>query len=221
MRVERELLHHPRFIKLKMVSGNPAALEWLIALWGYCQKQRASRFEDMSPDSLADACGAIIEGEKLLTFLVNCRWVKVEGKTLVVRKWEHWNAGLIQRWEAGQKAKESRLSTDKRPINDRSPSDRSVPRKMDGWIDRKRASARGEASGPGNAEKGRQPEKPRTTLRLIDQNAGGATVPDSVLDAAHDPAHPLPESERLANIKKFGQKMHEVANALRSDKPAS
>lgn len=218
MRVEREILHHPRFVKLKLLSGNPAALEWLIALWGYCQKQRCCRFEGMTPDNLADACGAIIDGNKLLSFLVDCRWVRMEEKTLVVRKWEHWNAGLIQRWEAGEKTRVARLATDKRPPDGRSPSASAVPRKMDGWMDRKRAGAHGLAVGRGEKDKAATSGR---TLKLISETdcAPGSPVQaeNPAIDAAYDIKNTVPASDeqRAAMIKKFGSLSKVLADQLK------
>lgn len=137
MRVDRDILHSPKLLKLEAASGNPAAIKWLIALWGYCEKQRAWRFDNMSLDCLADACRALIDGEKLLTFLRESRFVGIEGKTLVVRHWEHYNKGLIQRWEAGEKNRLARSSTDKRPHIDRRASDGRSSREIDRLIDRR------------------------------------------------------------------------------------
>lgn len=207
MRVERELLHHPRYVKLKLVSGNPAALEWLIALWGYCQKQRSARFDDMSAECLADACGAIIDGEKLLTFLLDCRWVKMEGKTLVVRKWEHWNAGLIQRWEAGKKTASAHHAADKRPLDGRPPSARAVPRKMDGLIDRRSQSAVGTSS-----------RKGKPTLTLIDDVKSPQEEQRARVLAAHyDLNGPIASNEeRRATLAKFGSLTKSLADKLKT-----
>lgn len=212
MRVERELLQHPRLLKLKAISGNPAATDWLLALWGYCQKQRQWKFESMSPDRLADACLAIIDGGKLLTFLTDCRWVRMEGKTLIVCKWDHWNAGLIQRWEAGKKTAELHHATARRPLGDRPPSARAVPRKIDRWIEEEGAVG----------HKGKKAGNKHPSLSVIPE-VKSFQASNSAKEAAYDLNGPrLPPDELNAAHKKIAGVFRAVANSLRSgDKPQS
>ena len=179
MIVKRDILHCGKLRKLKALSGNPAALEWLVALWGYCEVNKQYRFEDMSPDRLADACGEVVlEGGKLQAFLIASRWVELSGKTLVVRKFEHYNAGLFQKLDASIKSAQiraeragkqwippanrpssARSASGERPVNARQP--------MNERMNERRARERaGElAVGQGIAEKEKEFQPPAESDR--------------------------------------------------------
>lgn len=192
MRVERELVHCPKLLRLEALSGNAGAVKWLLALWGYCQKQKAWRFKDMTAERLADACLALIEPDKLMEFLIKTRWIEMDQKTLVVRKWDYYNGRLIQAWEANAKSIKSRSSerSSERSSGDKANAPANAPthvRAIDRWIDRKDARGAGKTApgGPfaGNTEKS---QNEKEIERLLVRHYSGDTLSETEKDRLYE-----------------------------------
>lgn len=207
MIVQRGLLHSLKLRKLELISGNPAAVKWLLALWGYCEQNKAqTRYPDMSADRFADACGeALIPGDQLLTFLIDSRWVEMDGKTVVVRKFEEYNSGLLQRHQASEKSARIRAERAGKPYVPpamRPPSDRKAPgerplsdrRAMNEGMNKERAV------GPKSGEK----------------DSGGIVAGKLQLLTSSQTEAVKPEPERQATIREFGRLAGDLAKKLRA-----
>lgn len=201
MIVHPDFLMHWKTQRLVEVTGDKSSPLWLVGLWIYCQNKRNWIFEDFDSRSIAHACGAQIEPEKLLAFLAECKWIEIEGKRLTVRNWDTHNRMLVSAWVNGQKgghpSKQGQSASGR--VASRHPSgqpggNRSTRAGGDRQIDRV-----GYLSVP-------QSSKPGSKLQLI-QNA---QRPDQ-----NEDERPSPEQVTV-NHKRFAALAREVARKLRT-----
>jgi hypothetical protein len=117
MIVHPDFLDHWKTRRLVELTGDESAPLMMLRLWGYCQIQKQSSFENLSADVLASVCRAKIGGEKLLKILIECRFVRQDGDTLIIHDWERSNRILRNAWDNGQKG--GHYSKFKRPTGSR------------------------------------------------------------------------------------------------------
>jgi hypothetical protein len=104
MRVEAELLDHPKFIRLKSLLG-PAALEVLLRIWGHCQScHRGGHWGLVDPwyvEAVARWSGTAGECMKALR---ECRFIDVSPDGRVeIHDWDVMNSHMVKAWSNGKK----------------------------------------------------------------------------------------------------------------------
>lgn len=104
MRVEAELLDHPKFMRLKKLLGQ-AALEVLLRIWGHCQScHRGGHWGQVDAfyvESVARWSGT--EGE-CLAALVTCRFIDMgEDGSVSIHDWDDMNSHMVKAWSNGKK----------------------------------------------------------------------------------------------------------------------
>lgn len=102
MIVEPDFLDHWKTQALIAATGDPAAPQMVIRLWGHCQQRRASKFKNMTAIALAGICRWQRDPEQLLSNLMACGFIDVKNGVLTVHGWEEVNATLVARWRGGE-----------------------------------------------------------------------------------------------------------------------
>lgn len=105
MKVNRNLTTHPKFIAYKRELGDPAALEYLIRLWGHCEEQqRGEDWGKVTAEYIEAICNWPGEREKLFTALTRpfCGkpgWISIKsGGKVIISNWNEQNIGLVANW---------------------------------------------------------------------------------------------------------------------------
>lgn len=75
----------------------------LLRLWAHCQQRKASRFDKMTPLTLAAICEWQGDPEWLMETLEEVGFVDREGSQVVAHDWDEANAKLVRNWRNGMK----------------------------------------------------------------------------------------------------------------------
>lgn len=102
MIIEPTFLTHWKTTLLKQRLQDDKAPLYVIALWGYCQTSRKAVL-DIPHVAVASVCGYSGEAEKLISALVECRFLDRKGDTLSVHEWNEYNGKLVSNWENGRR----------------------------------------------------------------------------------------------------------------------
>ena len=101
MRVEPELLGHPKFLRLKRIVGD-GAMEYLVKLWGHCQgNQRGEFWPGADAGYVEMVCGWDGEMGVLYRALVECGrpgFIRVESEGLRIHDWDEMNPQFVKNW---------------------------------------------------------------------------------------------------------------------------
>lgn len=144
MIVEPDFLDHWRTQMLADLLSDPMAPVYVLRLWAHCQNRRSSRFEIPAP-ALKAICRAPGNPEAFEAAMIQAGFVERDGSSITARKWEDYNAGLVQKWDAGKLGGRPRKVNAEKPERNRTET---------GW---KPESAPGSA--PVNrVETGQEPE---------------------------------------------------------------
>jgi hypothetical protein len=102
MRVEPELLDHPKFLKLEKRVGE-GALKALHRLWGHCQgSQRGGRWMNADCEYVEIVCRWQGEPGKLFEAMVEVGFIEKLAKTLVIHDWDAMNSKAKANWTNGR-----------------------------------------------------------------------------------------------------------------------
>lgn len=204
MIVHPDFLDHPKTSQLCALAGDKfAPVVWVLRLWGYCQRQRAFEFKNISGAALAVICRAEIDGNKLLTLLQQVGFIRIDGERLIVHDWEFHNRMLVSAWANGRKggyppdfSQSGSQSARRTASQSGSPSTRAGDR-----TDQNRAGL------PVGSEKEKE-RKRRPSLQLIDQPINPAR------EHAYDltKVRPVPIEER-----KFKGQLKKLADSLKAN----
>jgi hypothetical protein len=126
MRIEVELLSHPKFLRLKKGVGQ-RALTSLVYLWGHCQSNMRGEVWRVKGDPatyVERTCHWTGKPRALYSALVQAGFIEPppteKGKTLRIHDWEQWNSRMIASWRNGQrggrKPKPKEIQ-DKKPVD--------------------------------------------------------------------------------------------------------
>lgn len=103
MKVEPELLDHPKFLKLKQALGDGAA-ELLLRLWGHCEaSQRGEFWSGADAEYVEMVLRWSGETGKLFEVLRRLRWVDVSQNGIRVHDWNDKNWRAVTNWHTGRK----------------------------------------------------------------------------------------------------------------------
>lgn len=105
MNVHTNLTTHPKFLLFKRELGDPAALEYLLRLWGQCQlNMRGENWGKVSSEYLETTLGWFGEAGRLFAALSRpyCGkpgWIKISSQGgMTVTNWEEHNHTLVNNW---------------------------------------------------------------------------------------------------------------------------
>lgn len=103
MRVEVELLDHPKFIRLERRLG-PEALKVLIRLWGHCQtSQRGEKWTGADAEYVEVVARWTGAPNACYDALVACGFVDVARNAVVIHDWNAFNSRAVTNWKIGAK----------------------------------------------------------------------------------------------------------------------
>lgn len=103
MRVEPELMDHPKFLALKERIGDFAA-EALLRLWGHCQNsQRGGRWTGKNPAYVEIVCRWKGEKGALYSALVETTFLDEMRNCLVIHDWDKFNSKARSAWDNGRR----------------------------------------------------------------------------------------------------------------------
>jgi hypothetical protein len=98
MKVELELLGHPKYLLLKRAVG-PLALEYLLRLWGHCStNKRGERWAGATSEYVETVCNWGGVPGKLFHSLVATRLIEAAESGITVHGWDEANSFLVKNW---------------------------------------------------------------------------------------------------------------------------
>lgn len=113
MKVEPELMDHPKYLLLRRAVGE-IALECLLRIWGHCESnKRGELWRGASPEYVEAVCRWKKRPGDLFIALERFGWVKAEGNAIRVHDWEKSNWRAVSNWELGSRPKAKAQANDK------------------------------------------------------------------------------------------------------------
>lgn len=101
MKVESELVHHPKFLRFKKAAG-AGAMEILIRLWGHCENaQRGEFWRGADATYVETVAGWDGDEGKLFEMLEACRWIEVSAAGIRIHDWNAHNWRRVTNWRVG------------------------------------------------------------------------------------------------------------------------
>jgi uncharacterized phage protein (TIGR02220 family) len=111
MRLEPELLLHPKFRRLKRRVGD-LALEYLVMVWGHCQQNKRGEFwPGADEDYLEDLCQWSGKNGELYGAMIDSGFVHEEEDGLRIHDWNDMNSGFIANWKTKHKGRKATQPT--------------------------------------------------------------------------------------------------------------
>lgn len=107
MKVEPEILDHPKFLRLKKAVGD-IALEVLVRLWGHCEaNQRGEYWRGADCEYVEIVARWNGQAGVLFGFLTAIGWVDAEEKGVRIHDWNDTNWRAVSNWKLGQRPKKN------------------------------------------------------------------------------------------------------------------
>lgn len=88
---------------LVALTSDPSAPLGVIRLWSHCQQCKASKFPNLTPESLAAICQSSQKPADWEAALLKAGFIKKKAGIIIVHEWEIVNASLIASWNNGRK----------------------------------------------------------------------------------------------------------------------
>lgn len=102
MRVEIELLDHPKFLRLRKRLGNDA-LEILLRIWGHCQSaQRGGTWRAADAEYVEIVARWSGNPGEAYKALVEVGFIDERANSIVIHDWEEFNSRTITNWRNGR-----------------------------------------------------------------------------------------------------------------------
>lgn len=101
MRVEAELLDHPKFLRLKRRLG-PYALEGLLRVWGHCQNaQRGGVWKRADIEYVEVVARWDGKPGDFYAAMLDVRFIEERGGAVVIHDWDRMNSRALASWSNG------------------------------------------------------------------------------------------------------------------------
>jgi hypothetical protein len=103
MRVEPELMDHPKLLRLKKRVGD-FALEGVLRLWGHCQNsQRGGVWRDADPEYVEIVARWPGETGVFYRAAVEAKFIEESPKGVLIHDWDRFNSMARASWKNGSK----------------------------------------------------------------------------------------------------------------------
>jgi len=108
MKVESEIVHHPKYLLLKKRVGD-YSLEALVRIWGHCEQcLRGEFWRGKGAEHLEAVAGWSGAPGELFSALVDTGWVKTCPNGIRIHDWETHNWRRVLNWSLGKRPKKTK-----------------------------------------------------------------------------------------------------------------